>query len=315
MSAAPRPRIGLNLPLGFAASGPDDVAAWLRDVEAAPVDALWTLDQLAGRMPTPEPIALLGFAAAHTRRVRLGIAVLVAPGRGPIAAAKQLAYLDHLTGGRLVVGVGSGDRRMFPALRLADWADRPGVVIDEFLTAVRRLWTESGVTHDGPIWPFADVTVTPRPAAPPPLWVGGGSVPALRRALRLGSGWVAAGRQTTARFAELAVRLDEVAEQEGRDRASFSVAKRVYLLVEPDRARAHRKIDAWFTAFYGSPDQGREATVHGDVATCAEQLAELAGLGVTDLILHPLDESPRHRAVVLGELLPAITTAHARLTG
>ncbi|WP_187281099.1 LLM class flavin-dependent oxidoreductase [Nonomuraea sp. C10] len=309
MPAAPRPRIGLNLPLSFAGAAPAAIAAWFGDVEAASVDALWTLDQLAGRMPTPEPIALLGFAAAHTTRVRLGIAVLVAPGRGPIAAAKQLASLDRLTGGRLVVGVGSGDRRLFPALRLGDWEDRPGAVLDEFLTAVHRLWTGTGVTHDGPIWPFADVTVTPRPVAPPPLWVGGGSVPALRRALRLGSGWVAAGRQPTARFAELAVRLDEVAEQEGRARDSFSVAKRVYLLVEPDQARAHRTIDAWFGAFYGTPDHGREATVHGDVATCAEQLAELARLGVTDLILHPLDESPRHQAAVLGELLPAITAA------
>lgn len=312
MPSALRPRIGLSLPLRLAGEPPAAIAAWLGGVDNAPVDTLWTLDQLAGRMATPEPITLLSFAAAHTTRVRLGVAVLVAPARGPIAAAKQLAALDHLTGGRLVVGVGSGDRGMFPALRLGDWTDRPGAVLDEFLTVVRRLWTETGVTHHGPIWPFHDVTVTPRPAAPPPLWVGGGSVPALRRALRLGSGWVAAGRQTTARFAELAARLDELAAQEGRARDSFGVAKRVYLLIEPDRARAQRRIDEWFTAFYGSPDQGREATVHGDVAACAEQLAELTRLGVTDLILHPLDESPRHAAAVLGELLPALTAAPRR---
>ncbi|MDA0637736.1 LLM class flavin-dependent oxidoreductase [Nonomuraea sp. MCN248] len=310
MPTPPRPRIGLNLPLRLADDDPGAIAAWLGAVETAPVDALWTLDQLAGRVPTPEPVTLLGFAAARTTRVRLGIAVLVAPGRGPVAAAKQLASLGHLAGGRLVVGVGSGDRGLWPALRLGEWADRPGAVLDEFLTVVHRLWTEPGVTHDGPIWPCAGVTITPRPAAPPPLWVGGGSVPALRRALRLGSGWVAAGRQPTARFAELAARLPEVAAEEGRPLGSFSVAKRVYLLVEPDRARAHRTIDDWFTGFYGTPDRGREATVHGDVATCAAQLAELARLGVTDLILHPLDESPRHEAAVLGELLPALAASY-----
>lgn len=314
MRPAPRPRIGLNLPLRFAGAAPADIAAWLgaRDAASAetPVDTLWLLDQLAGRMPTPEPIALLGFAAAHTIRIRYGVAVLAAPGRGPIAAAKQLATLDRLTGGgRLVVGVGSGDRRLFRTHGLGDRADRPGTVLDEFLTVVRRLWTETDVTHHGPAWPFTGVTITPRPAVPPPLWVGGGSVPALRRAARLASGWVAAGRQPTARFAELVARLDEITEQEGRARGTLAVAKRVYLLIEPHRARAHRAIDAWFTAFYGSPDLGRAATVHGDVAACAEQLAGLVRLGATDLILHPLDESPRHEAAVLGELLPALTAA------
>jgi len=311
VSAVVRPRIGLNLPLRFAAgTAPKEIATWLRGADASPVDALWTLDQLAGRTPTPEPVGMLGFAAAHTSRVRLGVAVLVAPGRNPITAAKELASLDRLGGGgRLVVGVGSGDRRLFPSLRLDDWG--PGAVLDEFLTAVRRLWTEDEVDHEGPIWPFTGVGISPRPIAPPPLWVGGGSVPALRRAVRLGSGWVAAGRQPTARFAELAARLEEVLDEEGRARETLAVAKRVYLLVEPRRSRAERAVDAWFSAFYGSPEHGREATVFGDVESCAEQLAELAGLGVTDLILHPLDESDRHGAAVLGELLPALATAPA----
>ncbi|MEV0589929.1 LLM class flavin-dependent oxidoreductase [Nonomuraea cavernae] len=307
--AAPRPRIGLDLPLRFAAgTSPGAIATWLGGIDASAVDSVWTLDQLSGRVPTPEPVGLLGFAAAHTTRVRLGIALLVAPGRNPITAAKELSTLDRLSGGgRLVVGVGTGDRRLLPAMRLGDWTDRPGAVLDEFLTVLRRLWTEDDVAHDGPIWQLAGVTACPRPDAPPPLWVGGASVAALRRAVRLGSGWVAAGRQTTARFAELAARLDEVAEREGSTRDSLAVAKRVYLLIDERRSRAERTIDAWFTGFYGRPDLGRQATVHGDVAACAEQLAELARLGVTDLILHPLDESPEHEAAVLGDLLPALT--------
>lgn len=308
MRPAPRPRIGLNLPLRFAEAAPAEIAAWLGEIDGeASVDTVWLLDQLAGRMNTPEPVALLGFAAAHTTRVRYGLAVLAVPGRGPVAVAKQLATADHLLGGgRLVVGVGSGDRRLFRTYGLGEYQDRPGAVLDTFLTSVRRLWTETDVSHDGPVWPFTDVTVSPRPAVPPPLWVGGGSVPALRRAARLASGWVAAGRQPTARFAELAARLDEVLAEEGRDRDTLAVGKRIYLLVEPDRARAHRVIDDWFAAFYGNADLGRAATVYGDVAACAEQLAHLAELGVTDLILHPLDESPRHEAAVLGELLPAL---------
>ncbi|WP_327107429.1 LLM class flavin-dependent oxidoreductase [Nonomuraea glycinis] len=307
--SAVRPRIGLDLPLRFAAdAGPSAIVTWLRGIDASPVDSLWTLDQLSGRLPTPEPIALLGFAAAHTKRVGLGIAVLVAPGRNPITAAKELSTLDRLSGGgRLVVGVGTGDSRLLGAMRLGE--ERPGAVLDEFLTVVRRLWTEREVAHDGPIWPFTGVTTSPRPAAPPPLWIGGGSLPALRRAVRLGSGWVAAGRQSTERFAELVGRLDEVAEAEGRTRESLAVAKRVYVLIEGRRPRAERAIDAWFTDFYGRAELGREVTVHGDVAACAEQLAELLRLGVTDLILHPLDESPQHEAALLGDLLPALAAA------
>ena len=190
--SAVRPRIGLDLPLRFAAdASPSAIVTWLRGIDASPVDSLWTLDQLSGRLPTPEPIALLGFAAAHTKRVGLGIAVLVAPGRNPITAAKELSTLDRLSGGgRLVVGVGTGDSRLLGAMRLGE--ERPGAVLDEFLTVVRRLWTEREVAHDGPIWPFTGVTTSPGPprrrrcgsaAAPSPPCAGrcasgrGGSPP------------------------------------------------------------------------------------------------------------------------------------------
>ena len=303
-------RIGLSMPLSHGTgAGRAAIADWLTRADTSGLDSLWVLDQSAGRMPTPNPVAVLGFAAAVTERVRLGTAVYVAPARNPITAAKELATLDSLTGGgRLVVGVGTGDRGLFGSFGLAG-NPGPSAVLDEFLTVVPRLWAETDVHHDGPLWPLHGVTLSPRPLVPPPFWIGGGGPLALRRAVRHGAGWIGAGRHTTAEFAVLAARVRELCGEAGRDPADLALGKRVYLLVEPDRARSRATVEQWFGTFYRRPELGEQVTVSGDARSCLEQLAALVDAGATDLVLHPLVESPTQDDLVFGELLPALTGA------
>jgi probable F420-dependent oxidoreductase len=136
-----------------------------------------------------EPLSTLSFVAATTKRVRLGTSVLVLPYRNPVLVASQAATLHLLSGDRLILGVGAGwMREEFEALGL-DPAER-GARTDEYMAVLRTLWRDDPASFKGRFVNCDDVVlgVAPRDSTPP-LWVGGNTRPALRRALRHGDGW------------------------------------------------------------------------------------------------------------------------------
>ena len=137
-----------------------------------------------------DPIVTLSMCAGVTDRVRLGTSVLVLPYRNPINLAAEAAALDVLTEGRFVLGVGCGwMEEEFAALGI-DPAER-GARTDEHIGALRALWTQDPASFDGSFSKFGGIVLatTPRTEGGPPIWVGGNTDPALRRALRLGDGW------------------------------------------------------------------------------------------------------------------------------
>lgn len=137
-----------------------------------------------------DPLVTLSLVAAVTERVRLGTSVLVLPYRNPVNLAAETAALDVLSDGRLVLGVGAGwMQEEFRALGV-DPAER-GPRTDEHIRALRTLWTEDPATFDGRFTRFENIVLatTPRSEGGPPIWVGGNTGVALRRALRLGDGW------------------------------------------------------------------------------------------------------------------------------
>ncbi len=282
-------------------------AEWFSSVEQSTIESLWTLDQLAGRMPSAEPVALLTFAAAFTSRLRLGVAVYVAAARNPVLAAKSIATLDRLSGGgRLVLGVGTGGPAHYSSYGHAGRAEGPGRILDEFLAVVGRLWREDSVTHAGPVWPMHEVTVEPKPVVPPPIWVGGSGPAAFRRTLTAASGWIGAGRHDHAEFASAVRELRSRLSAAGRPATDLTISKRVYLLVEPDHGLAERTIHRWFDLFYRRPDLGPRVTVAGDVDECAASLSELVAAGADELVLHPLVETTDQYSVILDELIPRV---------
>ena len=133
----------------------------------------------------------LAFVAGATTRIRLLSHVLVLPYRHPLVVAKQYGTLDHLSGGRVILGVGSGHLKPEFTVLGADF-DRRGTVSDEYLAAIAAAWTEEVARFEGETLAFRDVIVAPRVAQRPrpPIWVGGNSRAALRRAARLADGWV-----------------------------------------------------------------------------------------------------------------------------
>ena len=138
-----------------------------------------------------EPAATLGFVAGLTERIELLTHVVVLPYRHPLVTAKTYATLDRLSGGRVILGVGSGHAK--PEFRaLGAPYERRGRYTDEAIAALRAVWTDEVASFEGELVKFRDVVIAPRPmrAGGPPIWIGGNSRAALARAARFGDGWI-----------------------------------------------------------------------------------------------------------------------------
>jgi len=191
---------GLVNPIPFAR--PADFVRLAQEAERLGYDAVWGNDHITAapyvRTQWSEPpnfyevLITLATVGAHTRRVRLGTAVLVLPLRDPVLLAKQVATLDQLTGGRVVLAVGLGAyREEFEAHWPRRAAARRGDLLDEGLAALRALLTEREVSHAGPHYAFEKLELYPKPVQRPfPIYIGGHNEAAVARAARFGQGWL-----------------------------------------------------------------------------------------------------------------------------
>jgi probable F420-dependent oxidoreductase len=168
--------------------------------EALGYDSVWTTDHVIVPTADVEPygniyesIVTLAMVAAITRRVRLGASVLVLPQRNPVLAAKQIATIDAASGGRMIVGVGVGWNETEYKNLSANFHNR-GKRIDEDISLLRTLWSSETPSFSGKFTKIIDATFSPLPARREiPIWVGGNTEPALRRAALWGDGWHATG--------------------------------------------------------------------------------------------------------------------------
>ena len=227
---------------------PADVVRLAREAERLRFDSVWIGDHVAwparfdpaphhhnvgGPTPGPaavnmnvfEPLTTLAYVAASVDRIRLGLGVLIAPYRHPILAAKMLAMLDVLSGGRLIVGVGTGWlREEFEMLGAAPFAHRGGVT-DEYVRSFIELWTAPEPRFEGTYASVSGVLMNPKPVQKPhpPVWIGGNGAPALKRAAAYGNGWMPL-HQTPDEMATKVPVLHGAVESSGRHPKDVGVA-------------------------------------------------------------------------------------------
>lgn len=275
---------GVQLPhFGPLVSGRGTLALAQRS-EALGFDAVWVSDHIAypatfaERFGTAvyEAITTLTWVGAVTERIRLGTAVLIAPYRNPLLLAKQLSTLDDLSGGRTIVGVGAGWMEEEFAALGADFAER-GAVTNEHLQVMRTLWRDEQPAHTGERYQFPPLCADPRPVQQPapPIWIGGNTGPALRRAARLGEGWLPIWHAPTGRGfspAELSVEIERLAElTEGASRSVTQSIGGLMPLALSNAATASEPL----APLVGRPDQ------------VAETLAAFRDAGLQHVILSP----------------------------
>lgn len=236
-------RYGVCLPTYRGLATTDHIRDTALRAEQLGYDSLWVTDHVI--MPEKnvqyfgdtiyDPLLALTYAAALTTRVRLGTAIMVVPYRNALLQAKMLATLDALSGGRAMLGAGVGwIEEEFSALGVP-YHER-GAMTDEYLRAFRVLWSEERPSFAGTYVRFSDIRAEPKPAqgANLPIYIGGTSRRAIRRAVELGQGWF----PDSLPFADLEQSIGymrEVAQQQGRDPASLEVLIRTGLQVT-DRA-------------------------------------------------------------------------------
>lgn len=286
-------QIGFNLPLSGPLASPEAMARIAREGEAMGYDYLTLTDHVVlPDLSAPgypysesgefygkshevrhEQLTAAAFIAGTTSRLRLVTAVMVVPHRPAVLAAKMLASLDVLSGGRLVVGIGAGWLEAeFNALGTPPFAER-GRVTDEYLAAFRNLWTEENPRFEGRHVRFSDILFAPKPVQKPhpPIWVGGESGPALRRAARLGDAWYPIGSNnrhlldTLARYKGGVERLRRFIREAGRAEESVALTYRVKRYGERLPAEA---------------SDGDRRLFSGSAADIVADLKTLAALGV-----------------------------------
>ena len=293
----------------FVADGTFDPAAlraYLARAEALGFEGAWTQEAVLGTMPCLSPIEVLTYAAACTSRLRLGCAVFVTPLHSPVHLAKSLSTLDQLSRGRLEVGVGTGGRqRMFSAFGVDP--TRLVARFTEGLTLMRALWTQPRVTFDGQFWQLRDAGMEPKPFQKPgpPIWFGASHPDALRRAVRLGDGFFGAGASTTAEFADQMKVVREALAGQGRDPASFPIAKRVYVAVDDDPDRARQRVTAALDSLYRRSGLTPVAVL-GRPEDCVRGLRDVVAAGAQRLLLNPLFDDAQQMERLAAEVMPRV---------
>lgn len=266
---------------------------FLRRAEELPFSAAWCIEQVIGTAPVLESVTTLAYAAALTRRLRLGIAVLIVPLRNPIDLAKSLSSLDVLCNGRLIAGVGLGAvTHYYPAYGLS--AEGRVTRFRENLEILKRLWTEERVTLPGRFSQLENVPMQPKPLQKPhpPIWFGGRAEAALRRAVELGDGYIGGGSTPTAAFLEDIKKLP----------AEFPKAKRLYLALGDELPRLRE----WFGAFYHKPEMADQVAVWGSAQRIVDEVRRLKDAGVNHVLLHPLFDEEEQMERLAQEVMPRV---------
>jgi probable F420-dependent oxidoreductase len=196
----------------------------------SPVDASWGEQYRS----VQDPVVTMSYLAGLTSRIRLGVAVINLPFYSPVVLAKQLSTLDILAHGRLDVGLGLG------------WSDEEYVGVgvskrgqarraEEFIAVLRTLWTDEVVSHDGEFYRVPSTRMDPKPVQRPgpPILLGGGAEPALRRAGRLADGWISSSRADLTTIGHMVDMVKEAAAGAGRDPEALRFVCRGVVRVRP----------------------------------------------------------------------------------
>ena len=235
--------MGIGIGIGFTGwpfgdANPEAFWSVVDLAEDLAIDSLWLSDRVVSAALSLEPVVALSCVAARTRKMKFGTSVMALPLRNPTVLAKELATLDFLSGGRLLLAVGLGrdDDTELQACGIHR-SERAGRT-EEMVHLLRALWSGNGVSFQGKYYQLEDVSIAPRPAqADPPIWVGGRSGPAFRRTARLADGWLAS-QMVPAEVESAIARIRKYAADYGRriDDDHFGVLFNFCFAKDPEEA-------------------------------------------------------------------------------
>ena len=282
-------------------------------IEELGYDSAWTSEHIFFYFPTFDALTTLAAAAAVTSSIRLGTAVLLLPLRPAALAAKEITSVDIISGGRLTLGIGVGGEypKEFQAVGVP--VNQRGARADEAIRVLRKLWTENNVTFDGRFTKLDGVTLQPKSLQPggPPLWIAGRSQAAVRRAGRLGDGYLPY-LFSPERYRDSMAQVRQAAEEAGRDPAAIDSGLYQFICLADSYEEAKRIAAADLSRRYNQPFESivDRYVVMGTAEDCARRLADFAEAGARHFLLvpitHSLGDFMRHVERYAAEILPRL---------
>ena len=269
------------------------------EVEALGYDAVWATEGLVNQLPALDPLLVMAELARGAKRLKVGSSVILSPLRNAATLAKEVATLDFLSNGRIVLGVGVGGSDLSNPADYAvsgiDTAER-GARCDEGIEVMKKLWTGKTVSHHGRFYNFDDIYMLPKPVQSPhpPIWIGGNAPGVLRRAGRLGDGFVPVGEGASA-YQRLWDRVRSHAEQAGRDGSEITAAVHLYFCMANSRANAKALVERTLAERYGFDValEDDQRFLLGNADDCSEVVERYLAAGVEEFVINtvrPLSE-------------------------
>jgi len=272
--------------------------SWIPDLEDAKglvrladdlgFDSMWVGDHVAFPVPIMDSISQLAWAAALSERMTFGTAIYLLPLRHPTPVAKQISALDHLCGGRLIFGVGVGGE--FPREFEACGVDvrHRGRLMDEGLEVLKKLWRPGAASHNGAFWSFPEIELLPKPLqeSGPPVWAGGRSDAALKRAGRACDGYISYV-VTPKMFRDSLEKISSSAEAAHRDIGVYGTGHLLFLRIDNEYEKALDTASTFLSERYGM-DFRRAAEKYcalGSPSAIAARVQEYVDAGVRHFVL------------------------------
>ena len=282
-------------------------------VEQLGYESIWVWDHILlgvdPYFPILDSLSVLTAVAAHTERIRLGTGILVLPARNPVVLAKQLSTIDHISNGRLTLGVASGwYKREFDAIGVP--FHKRGNIMDQNLDILTRLWQEDSVTGSYPPDELAEAVMSPKPVQKPrpPILIGGYVDRVLKRAGVVGDGWLTY-YYTPEGFAKSWDKVRRFAEEAGRDPDTLRSINQLPIYIGKSRDDVKDLMQEWLTTewdFAGWSDSTAASAVIGTVDDCVEQLQGHLDVGVQQITLVPYRFDMEQIEQIAEEIIPRI---------
>jgi len=284
-----------DVKMGMMMSGADraSILARAKQLDASGLHSLWVGDHIAFHIPVVESLSLLSFVAAATERIELATGVLLLPLRNPTLTAKITGTVDMLSGGRLILGVGVGGEYPpeFEAVG-ASLAER-GPRTDEAIEILRRHWTEQKVEHHGRFHDFGPVKIEPKPVRPggPPIVVGGRKAASMRRAGRLGDGYISHMCDVETYASNLRT-IARHARESGRAGRPFHTAALLFTVLDASYEAAHERAAKLLGMIYNTDfrEASKRYCLLGKPEDCLDQLRKFAKAGCRHFVLSALSD-------------------------
>ena len=290
-----------------------EMEALVRLVDDCRYDSLWVGDHIAFAVAILDPLLQLAQAAVVSRRLTLGTNVYLLPLRHPVPVAKQVASLDHLSEGRLILGVGIGGEfpREYEACGVP--LGERGPRLSEAIPLLRRLWSGTPVSHQGRFYPaFNEVAMQPPARQPggPPIWVGGRADAALARAGRLADGWISYV-VTPETYRAALDKIAAAAQQAGREIERFGTGHLLFARLDDSYERALDAASESLSRRYAMDFRGaaeRYAAL-GRPEQIAERIRAFHAAGARHIVLDlvgPYEERPAQIEALARSVMPLL---------